>query len=368
MRSRSTPTQPIVRAAAVAAALWLGGAPGAHAQPLPTALPTFDPARWLSGAEVRIEEVAGGVALLGAARRGQPNTINPTTRIIFKDETTVRAVEATVTVLDGSARGTSFSAPALRIDGNFYWDGTGTGTATDQTGHVQADLRIAVRENQEQSLEVRCFVIRCLDPGCATFQDLFNANLGDVEYFQPHRLKVSFDFGTGDFRFQVDDQPPTVFTVADATRLAPTSPFMQIRARAGAPDGDETVGSMLALVEDVAVNGAPYDGFGATILPRAAVVPGSGPFPGSLTTDVVVAVETDGEPVSDVRLFLDGQDVSGFLAAAVPGTLPGGGRTFRFPAVLLAGVLSPGTTALVGVEATTPGGVVTGFALWEVVP
>jgi hypothetical protein len=69
-----------------------------------------------------------------------------------------------------------------------------------------------------------------------------------------------------------------------------------------------------------------------------------------------------------VRLFLDGQDVSSFLASAIPGTISGGGSTFRFPAILLAGVLAPGTTALVGVEATTPSGTTASFALWEVTP
>jgi hypothetical protein len=78
-------------------------------------------------------------------------------------------------------------------------------------------------------------------------------------------------------------------------------------------------------------------------------------------------VETAGEPVTDVRLTVNGVEVPDALPLAVHGTLPSGGATYRFPGVP-ASVIGVDTPALLGVEATTASGkTARGFALWNAV-
>ena len=186
-----------------------------------------------------------------------------------------------------------------------------------------------------------------------------------VSFFQAHRLKVSYD-GTN-FSFQVDGGTPIVVAAPDATRLAPTDKFKTLRTRTVVGASPTASASLLALFDDLAVNGAPYENFNGKDLPRVQILPGSGTFSSRQTFDLVIMVETAGEPVTNTRVTVNGADVSSVLSSAVPGTLPSGGVTFRFPGVP-ASILPVGTPVVLGVEATTASGkTARGLALWNAV-
>jgi hypothetical protein len=186
-----------------------------------------------------------------------------------------------------------------------------------------------------------------------------------ISFFKPYRLKVAYDGAS--FTFQVDENTPIVVAAPDVTRNAPNNQFKALRTRTFVPASPTASASMLAIFEQVAVNGAPYDGFDGKELPRVQILPGSGTFAVTQTFDLVLMVETAGEPVTDVRLTVNGVEVPDALPLAVHGTLPSGGVAYRFPGVA-ASVIGVGTPALLGVEATTASGkTARGFALWNAV-
>ena len=158
-----------------------------------------------------------------------------------------------------------------------------------------------------------------------------------------------------------------VVAAPDVTRLPPNNQFKTLRTRTQVPASPTAAASVLALFENVAVNGAPYEAFDGKTLPRAQILPGAGTFSSHQTFDVVIMVETAAEPVATVRLTVNGADFSSFLPLAIQGTLPSGGVTYQFPDVAAA-VLGVGTPAVLGVEATTASGkTARGFALWNVI-
>ena len=208
-------------------------------------------------------------------------------------------------------------------------------------------------------------MVRCNDPACSTTTTIVNAAMMPASFFQSHRLKVSYD-GTN-FLFQVDGGTSVVVAAPDVNRLPPTNQFKALRTRALVPASPTTAASVLALFENVLVNGAPYETFDSKTLPRVQILPGPGTFSSQQIFDTVIMVETAGELVTNVRLTVNGADVSSSLPLAVPGALPSGGATYRFPGVPAA-VLGVGTPAVLGVEATTASGkIARGFALWNVV-
>jgi hypothetical protein len=208
-------------------------------------------------------------------------------------------------------------------------------------------------------------VVRCNDPACSTTTAIVNAAIMPVSFFESHRLSVSYTGGS--FSFKVDGGSPIVVAAPDVTRLPPTNQFKALRTRTLVPASPTAAASVLALFENVAVNGAPYDAFDGKTLPRVQILPGAGTYSSQQAFDVVIMVETAGEPVANVRLTVNGTDFSSSLPLAIPGTLPSGGVTYRFPDVP-ASVLGVGTPAVLGVEATTPSGkTARGFAVWNVI-
>jgi hypothetical protein len=336
---------------------------------VPTAFQAFDRSKWSNGSEIRLEEFNGRRALLGAAATGGPQTSS--TRLPFASQTGVQSIEATVTLLDGHIVGSGFSGPPGAImDAFFYRDDTGLGT--DGTGHVQGSINLGL--SQQFSHPIATYLVfKCLDPTCSSTIDLTSGTLSEaVQFFEPHRLRIAFDPATGTFTFQIDSNPPVTFVTPDAVRRPITVPLAQIRARAGTIPADANASaSVLALFDDVAVNGVALDSFETDTLPRVQILPGSGTFPADQRLDVVILVETAGEAVdaSNVRLLFNGQDFSSFVPSAIAGTPTGGGRSFRFPGIVLGNFIPPGTAALVGVEVTTASGAkAAGSAFWRVVP
>lgn len=329
----------------------------------------FDETKWRDSNFFRIQEANGGKLLSGLARKGGPFVEN--NRLRFADPASITTIEATVTLLDIRVPGgtaTTANRPRASLDGFFYWDGTGTGSATDQTGHVQGSVGLAADATQGNTV-AQFFVFKCTNPGCTTGISLVPiTHLGPIELFEPHRLKLQYD-GTN-FIFQLDDNPPVVFTPPDATRLPPTVLFKELRTRINIQDDPNAISAVTAIFDDVAVNGAPYDDLDDISLPKVMVQPASGIFPNTQTFDAVIAVVTDGEAVTNVKVTADGNDISGVLANAIPGTISNdvGGVTFRFPGVVLGDLLPPDTPVVIGVEATTASGATArGFALWRVV-
>jgi hypothetical protein len=341
-----------------------GSPPDAFAQ---SVVPS--PARWNSHGFIRVFEENGSRLLSGIYRTGGSDngasTFTANSDLRLTSATTVTSMEATVTLLDGSLVGTGFTtSPRAGLEGFFYWNGTGTGSATDDTGHVTAGVSLALNSTTGLS-EARYFVTRCLDADCDSSTTLTSGALGSVKFFEPHRLRVSYD-GTR-FSFQLDSGTATTFTAPDATRNTPTVAFKALRTRAVLPASPTASVTLVALFDDLLVNGASYESFDARTLPRVTVMPGSGTFTSTQLSDVVIAVETGGLSVATIKVFLDGADVSPLLAALTPGTLITGGITRRlknFPV----SALPPGPH-LVGVEVTLAGGrMARGFALWNVLP
>lgn len=314
----------------------------------------FDPTKWNSSGFTRVQEVNGGKTLLGVSRKegfdGGASTFSTFNDVSFRNATTIRTLEATVTLLDGVVTGSGFTKfPRAALEGFFYWDGTGSGSATDQTGHVEASAGLAI--NTATGLpETQFFVGKCMDSSCSNFNTFTSSSLGSINFFEPRRLKLDYD-GTR-FLAQLDTNPPVTFTAPDATRMTPRFPFMALRTRTLVPASPDAAARILALFDDVAVNGAPYDDFSAKTLPRVQFLPGSGTFPSAATVDVVIMVETAGEAVSNVRWTASAGsqvvDLSGVLASAIRGTLASGGVTFRIPGVSLRILRACGEAANLG--------------------
>lgn len=344
--------------------------------PVPTAFQAFDRSKWSSGSEVRVQELNGRRALLGAAGGpgGVPQgaqALGASARLPFANQAGVQSIEATVTVLDGHAIGSAFSIPpSASIDAFFYRDDTGTGT--DGTGHVQGSISLSLTQGLNHPT-ASYFVLKCVDAACSTQIALTAGTLSEaIEFSESHRLRIAFDAGSGNFTFQLDGAPPVIFTTPDAVRRPITVPFAQVRARAGTIPADPNASaSLLAFFDDVVLNGVPHDSFETQTLPRVQILPGSGTFPPNQQVDVVILVETGGEAIdaSNVRFLFNNQDFSGFLPTAIAGTPTGGGRSFRFPGIVLGNFIPPGTAVLVGAEVTTPSGAKgAGSAFWRVIP
>lgn len=353
------------------------------AGPVRTALEAFDPAKWNSSAEIRVQDVNGRQALLGAARRG--GSFNATSTLDLTNQTTVSSVRFTATLFDSHAVGSEFvSTTRASVDGYFYRNpatvdpfcvqNPGDSTCTpgaNQAGHVQGHIGYRL-DTARSAPFVRLFLSKCLDRFCNTTNDFFGQALPDVvNFFESHQFEATFDFPTRTMTFRFDSQAIPV-VVPHANPMPATSPFMQLRARAGnLPADPNASGSILAAFDNVFVNGQPYELFDAQTLPALEILPGSGTFTDGQQQDVVIMVRTAGEAVApaNVRLVFNGQDFSTFIPAAIRGTLAGGGTSFRFPGVVLGTLIPPGQSALVAAEATLPSQTTArGFALWRVVP
>jgi len=352
------------------AAGWLGwllvGAP-----PPAVGLEPLDPATWNTATRIRVLDEVSGTAVLGVARLGGANNgtapLDANSRLDFVNPTTISSVEATFRILDAALIGSNFpAAPAARIDGYFYRDPSGTGSPTDQMGHVQGSIRLAIEEGTG-ALFAAYFVQKCLNALCSQVATLLNQRFPQaINRFETHRLRVAFDFTTGTFTFQLDQNAAVTFVVPDTVRLPPSFGLMRLQARAVLPASPTAFGRIVARVDDLRVNNAPYDSFSARRVPRTSITPGTGTFAGQIEGDVLILIETGGESVTDVRLFFEGQDFSNLLAGAIQGTSAGGGRTFRFPGVGLSSLVPPGQFRTVGVIATTASGRrASGYAVWH---
>jgi hypothetical protein len=332
-----------------------------------SALP--DAAKWNSPAIVRVLDQNTGALLSGIYRRGGINdgasTLATNNDLLLIDPNSIHTLEATVTLLDGSAVGGGFTTfPRASVEGFFYWNGGGTGSATDQTGHVLAATTLAMNPTSGQP-EARYFVVRCNDAACSTTTSLGGAAIMPVSFFKAYRLKVSYDGAV--FTFQVDDHTPATLVAPDATRNPPTNQFKALRTRTLLPASATASASVVALFEGVAVNGAAYEAFDARELPRAQVLPASGTFSSTQSFDIVLMIETADEPVTDVKVTVNGVDATNVLPLATQGTIDGGGATYRFASVP-ASLIGVGTQAVIGVLATTASGkTARGFATWSIV-
>src|SRR6266508_4116054 len=73
------------------------------------AFQTFDHTKWNSSADIRVQEIEGGSALFGVARKAGVNSgtsnFTRTVGLTFADQNCVNAIEATVTALDAALAG-----------------------------------------------------------------------------------------------------------------------------------------------------------------------------------------------------------------------------------------------------------------------
>jgi hypothetical protein len=357
------------RTRALVAAVTLGflalPASGTSAQPLQG----FDVTRWGQSGVVRIQEVNGGKLLSGVAHRGGARAENNTLELVSPNSIT--SIAADVTLLDVKMPAPTAGSSQAGIAGLWYWDGSGTGGAADQTGHVLAGLNVDADE-ATQTVQVRFSAVRCPDLACnftaANVLTEITLSSQPIALFETHRLQLSYDNGTGTFTFQLDQQPAQVFVTPDAVRQAPASRLKGLRTRVQTEADPAAAGRILAAFDQVTVNGTPYETFDGKTLPRVSITPGSGTLASTQVLDVVVLAETGTDAVTGGRLFLNGQDVSSAAAAAVIQPIASGGLSVRFPAVAIGTIIPPGTSALVAVELTTARGeTVRGFTLWRVV-
>lgn len=352
----------------VVVALVAGSAAETPAQSVPP-----QPARWNSEGVIRVFEQNGARLLSGIYRTGGSDngasTFTADNDLRLTNANSVLRMEATVTLLDAAISGSGFAtSPRAGLEGFFYWNGTGTGTSSDQTGHVIAGINLALNFSTGLT-EARYFVTRCSNADCSTSVTLATAALGPVNFFEPHRLRITYD-GTS-FAFLLDGVTSASFQAPDSARNAPTVPYKAVRTFGRVPASTVATLSLLALFDNLTVNDAPYETFDARSLPRVTIMPGSGTFTSTQVSDVVIAVETGGLAVASIKIFFDGADLSSLVSTLAPGTLAAGGITRRlanFPAAALPAVTLAGPH-VVGVEVTFAGGAVArGHALWNVLP
>lgn len=361
--------------ASVIAAVLTGLTVAALAPPA-AAFQAFDLSRWRSDGAVRVIEADRLV--LGLAARGTTGEARSETNdLSFLAPSGITEIQVDVTLLDVIIPNAAAGSSQAGITGLWYWDGTGGGTASDLTGHVLGALVIDADE-ATQTVDVRFHALKCPNPTCAfTPGDLLveTTLLTGVKRFEVHRLRLAYNNATGTFTFQLDGGTAQTFTVADATRNPPTVAFKALRTRVRTQDGPDARGKILALFDDVRVNGAAYDSFddtsGAsrpTRAPRATLFPGTGVYPSTFTGDVVVLVQTDADAVTGGRLLLDGVDVTtAALALAVIESVAGGGVAVRFPGISLASLVPPGPAKRVDVEVDTASGArLRASATWRV--
>lgn len=348
---------------AVVAGLAGGTAVDAQAE---SAIP--DPTKWNDAGVIRVFEPNGARLLLGAYRRaGADNgtaVFEARNDLRITNPSSVTRIDATVTLLDAHAAGSTgfLSYPRAGVGGYFYWDGAGTGTSSDNTGHIFVFTGLGLNTDTG-ALEALRSVTRCNDPDCADVAIISTGTLGPIRMFEPHTVRVEYD-GTR-FTFQLDANPPQTFTPTDATRLAPRVQLKTVRTRFRVPASSTASATVLALFDNVVVNGAPYEAFEDRIIPRVSIMPGSGTFSSRQITDVDIVIETGAFAVVGTKLTFDGVDVSALAATLPTGTLTGGGIVRRlrgFPV----GTLPPGPHVL-AVEVTLTGNrVARGFALWNI--
>lgn len=331
-----------------------------------------DPAKWNSEGVVRIFEQNANGLLSGIYRRGGFNdgaagfTANNDLSLINPNE--IQSMEATVTLLDAATSGEGFTvSPRAGLEGFFYWNGTGPG-GSDRTGQVFAAISLQV-DRATQTGQAFRILIRCNDPNCTTNTPIDNAVLAPVGFFERHRLRIAYD--GANFTFQLDEGEPAVVAAPDANRLAVPVGFKALRTRLVIPASPTASARILALFEDLSVNGTPYENFEEKSLPRVSLLPGPGSFPSSETFDAVLVVESP-EALAAARVTLNGATIFDLAALEsspllVRGTLVSGGRTYRLPG-FKPEILGPGPH-LVGAEVTTVSGATArSFAVWQVLP
>jgi hypothetical protein len=327
-----------------------------------------DPTKWNDAGALRVFEPNGSRLLSGVYRRaGSDNgasVFEARNDMRIVNANSVSRIDATVTLLDAQGSGGTGSPtyPRAEIGGFFYWDGTGTGTSSDDTGHVFAATSLALNLDTG-ALEARRAVSRCTNADCSTFVILSSESLGPIRMFEPHLLRIEYD-GTR-FTFQLDANPAQTLTPSDTTRSTPTVPLKTARTRFQMPASSTATASVLAVFDNVSVNGALYETFDDRTIPRVSIMPGSGTFSSRQVGDVDIVIETGGLAVVSTRVTFDGVDVSSLAGALPTGTLTGGGIVRRLRAFPV-GTLPPGPHVL-GVEVTLTGSrVVRGFALWNI--
>ena len=134
----------------------------------------------------------------------------------------------------------------------------------DQTGDVQVEFAL---QHTGSALRVYISVFRCDDPLCGTGVDLFFT----TSAFDPgplgseHMMSVTWAAGAKTLTFGFDAQTPVSFTVpgafpvARAVNLSFSNLSLRIRAATGGAAGKS--GSASATLDNVVVNGVPYDDF-----------------------------------------------------------------------------------------------------------
>jgi hypothetical protein len=332
-----------------------------------------DPAKWNSDGGMRVFEHNAGALLSGIYREGGFNNgaspFSTNNDMTLSQPNSAQSIQATLTLLDGAATGEGFTlAPRASLEGFFYWNGTGSGSSSDRTGHVLASIALGFSPASQRPVAL-IFISRCNDPACNASTSLLNQSLRPVEFFQSHGLSIAYDGSR--FIFQIDSDQPVVFAAPDATRHAPTVPFKALRTRLLIPASPSASGRILALYQNVAVNGVAYELFEEKSPLRVSLLPGSGSFPSTQTFDAVLVVESS-EALAAARVSLNGGTILDLAALEsspllVRGTSATGGRIYRLPAFRPDG-LGPGPH-IVGAEVTTVSGA-TGrsFAAWQVLP
>ena len=200
----------------------------------------------------------GGKLLSGVYRKGGSDNGTSdwfTSNVMrFVDPNSIDTMEATVTLLDASTTGAGVTSfPRASLFGTFYWDGTGTGSSSDLTGHVFADLSLALSTITGFPVVLN-IVFKCLDLTCENINIIADNVLADIDFFEPHTLRLEYD-GTS-FLFSRDGGCPVTITPVDAIRNPPTVAFKHLRTRFSLPTDAAVSASILALFDDVSVNSA----------------------------------------------------------------------------------------------------------------
>jgi hypothetical protein len=327
----------------------------------------FDVSRVAGSGIARYPDPVLGKLVLGVAHRGGARTqIND---VNFADPNAVNSVDLRLTLVSLRPPGPGAGETLAGIVGFFYWDGSGTGGATDQTGHAFVELAL-VADGANPQPRARYRVQRCTDAACSAATTLATEILSAVPLpvARTYRLRLAYDAATGAFSFQLDDQPPRLFVTPDAVRQAPSRALKALRARIATEAAPTAEGRVLVWIDDVFVNGQLHDDFDARPGPLAQILPPTGVFLASQVVEVAVTAETRGDPVVGGRLLLNDADVTAAAGGASIQLLPQGGVVVRFGRFPMGSLVPPGTAARVQVELRTQSGdVARAFAVWEVV-
>ena len=215
--------------------------------------PMIDPDNWR---DLELTRAIGSLrSVLRRVGSDGSNTVE------FVDPDNINSIQAQVRVeeilLDDDQTGEEHARALAGLKGYWYDDGTpGDGA----TGNVLAEIYL--KDSGTGGLQAEYALWRCDDADCDTLTPGDRNTLAGVALGEAHTLSIVWDGGST-FTFGVNGATEVVDAGGIFPFAAPVqdSPFKGLGTRVDRLDGDDEGGYIVALFDEVMVNGLLYDDF-----------------------------------------------------------------------------------------------------------